>query len=245
MKYPVYTIDMASSYIHALRSDEPPLNPPDPIIRGEGFDRRNEIDEAVSKSLLEWKNLRSKASNAQARDGVEGQLSVAFFNATKFLHNSPEVLTDNDFWRYLAATHFFEFTEWRDQRTKDSVVSLNSFGAGSKSLTRDCVPFRMFERAYLADLIGERRGDLSFALIPGGDVWKSHILGVLNSLSPSISKVMLERVKKQELKTEIIRPLAKRLKRLRANVLFEILPEEDAILIIDRESQKSGDSIND
>lgn len=240
MKYPVATLEMAESYVLAMRSDTPPLNVPEPIMRGVGRDISRELDTKVVAALSKFKDLRKKATNAQAKDGVEGLLSIEFFNSIDFLHNAPDVLTDKDFWRYLSISHFYEFAEWREQRSKETPCSLDAFGAKQKGLTRDCVPFRMFQRAYLARLI-DNKNDLEYAKVAAGDIWKSHLLGVLNSLSPSISREILDRYLDGTLKTSSVRPLAKRLRKLRANVLFEVLPRDDAEFIVTREMDRAGD----
>jgi hypothetical protein len=240
MQYPVATLEMAENYVLQMRSENQPLNTPEPMMRGLGRSILNELELKVVKSMASFKDLKRNITNAQAKDGVEGILSIEFFNSIEFLHESPEVLTDKDFWRYLSINYFYEFAEWREQRTKDTPCHLDAFGAKKKGLTRDCVPFRMFQRAYLAKMISNSGNDLSYSMIAAGDIWKSHLLGVLNSLSPAISKEILDRYEDGALNTSVVRPLAKRLKKLRANVLFEVLPSEDAAFIISREIDRSA-----
>lgn len=142
---------------------------------------------------------------------------------------NPEVLTDRDFWRYLAIFHMYEFCEWRETRTKDP-CSPAAWGADSKSIDRDCVPYRMFNRALVArsvDLNSKKDG-MKYSRVASGDFWKSHVLRGDVAYAPAMTKVMLDLYEAKEINTNTVRSPIKNIGRLHANVFYEIFAAEDA-----------------
>ena len=147
-----------------------------------------------------------------------------------------DVLTDSDFWRFLSCHPFFEFIEWRDGES----CALASFGANAKRVNFDCVPYRMFNRALVAFSISEDEDDLDYVDVPGTDLWRSHILRVLNSYSSAMSQAILDKALAKELPTQILRETIKNLNRYRNNILFENLEYEEALALLELEIEKAN-----
>jgi len=210
-------------------------------LSGFGSDLRPSVDLVCSEFRETFAGLRSVTVSGSGRgaagirvddlgrDAIEGHLSCQVYEGLKDL--DPRVLTDPGFWRYLAVWEMFEYVQWRDGRDCD----LASFGAGANALTWDCVSRRMFVRGLIAY---EARGDESWhslARIAGTDVWRSHVLRVRTGESPILSSALLELWEKREIRTREVRDVAKRIKRLRSNVAFEIMDRSQIDSLLERQ----------
>lgn len=189
----------------------------------------------------EWKSLDlSKTKSDQGKDAIEGKLAVMLHKGFSALPGS--VLSDRDFWRYCAA-HMFELVEWRN----GAGCSLDNYGAKVASNVRECMPHRMFDRANIAYRGGIAAGDkdpYALAKFGASDVWRSHILRVLNGNAPIVAHEILSDVKGGRLKTDIVRPFIRNVRRVRANVLFELLDLQHARGLVDRETSRVLESLD-
>ena len=230
MSYPITTLHSYQTYINETRFGSSVVNKPDLIMRGTSEDFFQSVRPDLLKLLDKWKKqIKAIGDNAAKKEVVEAQLSSELFRS---LHKLPvTALTDSDFWRFLSCHYFFEFTLWRDGEN----CALASFGANANTVTYDCVPYRMFNRALVAFGISEDIDDLSYAEVPGTDLWRSHLLRVLNSFSSTMSQALLDKSVEKKLPTAIIREVVKRLRKNRANVFFEIISYEDASAMIEDE----------
>lgn len=204
-----------------------------------GDDWVEHVDQTLDLVISDWREEDlTKFKSDQKRDELEGRLSVNLYEA---LSEMPAtILTDRDFWRY-AACYLYEFILWR-QTTEKVTAQLPYFGAASNGLGRECVPHRMFDRAYVAQVGGraaKAADPFEMARFGAADVWKSHILRVANGNAPIVVHELLVDVKGGKLKTELVRPFVKNLRRVRANVLFEILDQPQARDLIDRERTRT------
>lgn len=202
----------------------------------EAEDFVDEIEEALERILTGWRSRdASKYTSDQARDELEGQLSAELHEG--IAHLPASVLTDKDFWRFCSA-YLYDFVVWR-QPSKTVTAFLPYFGAATNGLGRECVPHRMFDRAHIAKVGGDFAGDsdpYALARFGAADVWKSHVLRVANGNAPVVVREMLTDVKTGKLKTDVVRPFVKNLRRVRANVLFEVLDQHQARDLVDRET---------
>lgn len=232
MLYPVVTLNSLQNFLLEAEVEGLHIDPPTPVLRGSGED----FFAKYKKSLYELgKKLEQSTTRVKSKidpDEVEGKLSAEVFQL--FSKLPTEVLTDKDFWRFLSSSVFLSFIVWRDG-FDGALPSRASFGASSRSITMDCVPFRMFNRGLINyELTGSYQDD-SYAAIAGTDIWRSHILRVKTSLSVSVTRGILEKLESGNLPTGLIRPLAKRLKRIRSNVIFEVLDSDDGMELFDSE----------
>jgi hypothetical protein len=178
---------------------------------------------------------KARFTSGIARDRFEGSLAVQLHER---LREFPaRVLTDDDFWRYLAVRGLYEFIAWRDGQSSGS-PALASFGANSPRVNYDCVPFRMFVRADIASIVAESGPQdmdaMDISSVAGTDLWRSHILRSQSSFSPNYVRLLLEHHERGVLPALIVRDLAKRVKRVRSNVLIEALEAEDTRTMFDR-----------
>jgi len=97
----------------------------------------------------------------------------------------------------------------------------------------------MFNRALVAFSISEDEDNFDYALVPGTDLWRSHILRVLNSYSSAMSQAILDKALAKELPTQILRETIKNLNRYRNNILFETLEYDEALGLLELEIEKA------
>jgi hypothetical protein len=210
--------------------------------RGEDADGDYEAILDLLEEILEKWNAsdRIKIKSDQAKDATEGKLAVMIFAGLRSLPG--RVLSDRDFWRYCAA-YLYDLVEWRN----GNGCSLINYGASANAIGHDCMPHRMFERASIAHLGGVAAGDtdpFELAKFGASDVWRSHILRVLNGNAPVLVHEILTDVKEGNLKTEIVRPLIRDLRRVRANIVFELLDQSQARVLLDRERKRTLETLD-
>lgn len=239
MQYPTVSLHSYQRFINDYRQNSPLRDKPEGVLRGQGEDPSLRIRAELLRIVDEWKKSIKKIGDLSAKkEELEAELSSQLF---RILETLPvTMLTDSDFWRYLSSEYFFEFTLWRDGEN----CALASFGASSSTVNFDCVPFRMFNRGLIAFAITEDMNELDYAHIPGTDLWRSHILRVLTSYSPSMSQAILNEYKAGNLPTAVVRDVAKSLRKSRANVVFEVLDLGQSVEILNRELARTLASLN-
>ncbi len=239
VRYPVVRLVEAQRYVLRRQSGE--LGTGDlPEFEEEG-PKDAESLVPVTKSLTDrmtelHTDGKARFTSASARDTFEGSLAVQLHEQLREL--PPHVLTDDDFWRYLSVRGLYDFIAWRDGQGSGS-PALASFGASSPRVNYDCVPFRMFVRADIASIVAatgpESMDALQMSSIAGTDVWRSHILRSQSSFAPHYVRTLLEHLDRKLLPSTVVRDLAKRVKRVRSNVLIEALDVNDTTVMFDRE----------
>lgn len=235
MSYPITSLHSLQVYISNKRDGAGLVNKPEIVLRGTGDDSFEKVRKDVLTVLDTWKkSIKDIGDNAAQKEVLEAELSVEVFRALMDLQVAT--LTDSDFWRFLSCHYFYDFIEWRDG--KECAVA--SFGANANTVTFDCVPYRMFNRALIAYGISEDVTDLEYAKIPGTDLWRSHILRVMNSLSAPMTQAMLDRSVEKKLPTSVVREVVKRLRKNRANILFEMITYDEALEMLDFEIEKAN-----
>lgn len=236
----------ATSYLEGRRDGS--LGPHDlkVVTQGpEAEDLVDVVDDVLEDVLERWRNTNLEAhSSDQLRDQLEGDLSAELHSGLRQLPAS--VLTDRDFWRFCA-TYLYDFIVWRHKSTETLTALYPYFGVASGSLGFECVPLRMFDRAMIARLGGADTGSedvYALARFGARDVWASHILRVRTSYAPLVAHELLLDVRAGLLPTERIRLVAKNLKRVRSNVLFEVLDPLQARDMIDREAARAAAALD-
>jgi hypothetical protein len=243
VRYPTLSASAATAYIEERRAAEgaghsaviPPV-----VYAGSAPEAGPFIEQAIREFREEFTEVEVRSSTergkstreGKSKDGVEGLLSVGLYANLKDL--GAQVLTDPGFWRYLGCVEMFGFVKWRDGEN----CKPESFGAGSSFPTWDCVPLRMYVRARICAESGASNYE-EIASIPGTDLWRSHVLRVKTGNAPHLSVALAEAWKRGDLDTNSVREVAKSLKRLRSNVIFEVLDAGQAEQIIAAESAKT------
>lgn len=236
MGYPTLSRARTEEYVRGRREGALSDAPPEHELRGPDDDCFDAVEEALQDVIEKWHGLDPfKKKSDQARDKIEGELSVVLYKRFRDLPGT--ILSDRDFWRYCAA-RLYEIVEWRHGENG----SLANFGAKTNSISHECMPHRMFERAHIAFLGGEAVGDpdpFALARFGASDVWRSHLLRVLTGNAPVVAHEVLMDVKAGKLKTDLVREVVKNLKRVRANVLFEVLDQPQARELLDVETAQA------
>lgn len=234
MSHPTITLHAFQQFISDHRDPGVIPSKPEATLRGQGEDSYQKIKNSISSLIDSWKKqIKSIGDSSAKKEALEAEMSEKLY---KILSTLPmNVLTDSDFWRYLSCHPFFEFTEWRDGEN----CALASFGANANRVNFDCVPYRMFNRALVAFSISEDEDNFDYALVPGTDLWRSHILRVLNSYSSAMSQAILDKALAKELPTQILRETIKNLNRYRNNILFETLEYDEALALLELEIEKA------
>lgn len=239
VRYPVVRLVEAQRYVLRRQSGEL------------GVDDRPEFEEEGSsgdETLLPvvndladritdlYRSSKVRFTSGLARDRFEGSLAVQLHERLSAF--PARVLTDDDFWRYIAVRGLYEFISWRDGQSTGS-PALASFGANGPRVNYDCVPFRMFVRADIASIVaGSGPQDLDamdISSVAGTDLWRSHILRSQSSFSAHYVRLLLEHHERGVLPALVVRDLAKRVKRVRSNVFIEALESEEAQIMFERE----------
>ncbi len=176
-----------------------------------------ELGNAVSPSAA----ARHKATKSTP-DQVEGLLSLDLYDSLSDL--PARVLTDPDFWRYVAVEVVRDFVFWRD----GAGCSQASFGLSAARRIPDCVPLRMFNRAHLARSISTmgHYSDAQVCTAGGADFWQSHVLRVQNRFDSRLIGALVDAdVSGRMGNVQVLREVAKDVRRLRANFVLELQPD--------------------
>ena len=191
------------------------------------------LEDAWRSQIQHHSGKHSETKSAKLKkDEIEGALSVLLFSHLKDL--PPQVLTDPGLWRYLGTWCLFDFIAWRDGEK----CKLESFGAGSKTPTWACAPLRMFVRAKIC-AEGNAEDWESLCRVAGTDLWRSHILRVKTGNSPLVAKELVRAWQQGEVNTASVREVAKGLKRVRSNIVFEFLDDKQSRSIVGSEISKA------
>jgi Family of unknown function (DUF6339) len=172
------------------------------------------------------------------RDPVGGQFEVAACSEVhKGLPFDPDMLADQGFWSWLAVFEFRHLVEWRHGGESGIAVPANfGIGSGSENLL-----YRMWLRADVG--YDQSRNDpYELALRGDQDFWRSHIFrqgyGRCRTLARALVRYQFpDDSEAPKLKIKVVRELAKRLRKLHPNLVFDFLSEEDAGGLIEREAE--------
>jgi hypothetical protein len=157
----------------------------------------------------------------------------------RLVRQTSQILADDGFWRWLAVTHFRPIIE-RRHPAKQGPGNVQNFGIGS-------VVENFVYRVWLRGDIGldvDRHPEDPYVLARRGDqdFWRSHIFrqsyGACRVFARALVTFQYPCDGTQTLKTEQMRELAKRLRRLYANVVFEYLSFDEALDLIRYEADK-------
>jgi hypothetical protein len=233
-----YVLDRTSAQ-QALENESSSVKPE---TRGSGHPIPQDMIRGVVEALHE--ELRNLAPNGT----LPQQLGAEFERrAVSPVHQLIHRLTsadrgplyDDGFWRWLAVVHFRDIIKMRHP-SKDDRFNLNNFGLGPLS---DNFVYRVWLRGEIA-YDPERFPDDPYRLARLGDqdFWRSHIFRQSYATPRAFARAFLrfqfEETPEGRLQTKEIRELAKRLRRLYANVVFELLSEEEAFDLISKEAEK-------
>ena len=241
MRYPTMTAGDATTYLQAKRAGN--HMDVDSLARhkgaGDEFDGSflPPLREAMTKTMASFPEGIKTKSDAAA-NLFEGKASRALHEG---LPLDSEVLSDPEFWIWLAVTHFPDVVEWRYRFGKeDSVAQLANYGVSSRT---ENLLYRLWLRA---ELVLDADAADRYHLADAGqiDFYRSHLFrqGYANARNFARALLRFQYPKKSNptepnMKTAEIRELVKRLRRMRSNLFLEILPEEDCRAVIESEAE--------
>jgi hypothetical protein len=144
-----------------------------------------------------------------------------------------EVLADTAFWVWIAVGHFADIIEWR-YGSAPNPASFPNYGIvqGSENFL-----FRLWLRGDIG-FEPARSDPYELSKLGDIDIWRSHIVRQSYANAREIARALLllqsGMLGRDPLTQEGVRELAKQLKRVRANVVLEVLPRQSAIdLVLD------------
>lgn len=235
-RYPVIFAEDALRYLKARQLDDDSVRLED-IRRtsGTGNDVHSGPFEELRGKLLKLK--RKFPAKLRKKDPQGGKFES---DACAVVHAclagvDRHVLADHDFWTWLAVDCLADIVEWRFGTDGQPAQPAN-YGIGTRT---ENMLFRLWLRADL----GRAAGPDPYELAKSGDqdFWRSHLLRQSYANARSIVRSLLKLqagrmifgnkpVKKLAGGDEPdgVRMLAKRLKRMRANVVFEYLTPQQA-----------------
>lgn len=239
-RYPVIFAEDALRYLKARQFDDDSVRLEDiRHMSGSGDDISREPLVGLRERLLKLK--KKFPSKLRKRDPQGGKFES---DACAVVHSclskvDRQVLTDHDFWTWLAVDHLADIVEWRFGTDGQPAQPAN-YGIGTRT---ENMLFRLWLRADLGRVVGTDPYEL--AKSGDQDFWRSHLLRQNYANARCIAQSLLKlqsgrlvaagkRAKKLAGGDDPdgVRMLAKRLKRLRANVIFEYLTPQQADLLV-------------
>ena len=208
-------------------------------LRGSG----PKFDEQSLKGLADelYEVKKGYQPKLRSRDPAGGEFEAA---ACAIVHKNipadPNMLADAGFWLWLSITQFASLVDWR-HGGEEGKASPANFGIGG---IVENLLYRMWLRA---DIGFEPTALDPYELARKGDqdFWRSHIFrqgyGRCRRLSRMLIRYQFPTEKRNgpTLKTLEIRELAKRLRRLDPNLMYDYLDEREIFELIQKEALRA------
>lgn len=235
MRYPILSVTHGKEVVERLRAGEEIDIEQFVEYHGEG----DPIDLTSIHSMCNKLNeLRSKypetLRNKDPKGGQFEREGCVLVHAS--VPGDTEFISDFDFWRWLAVVELYNLVEWRFGVGK--TASLDNFGIGKSD---ENLLYRMWLRAEIG-LDESRENKYALALRGDQDFWRSHILRQRYAWSRPFARAFIrfqfsdENPDNPRLNIDQIRALAKRFKRLNANLFFEFLDERASYIAIEKQA---------
>lgn len=239
MRYPVVKAADARMYLIARRESQQ-LSPENLVqIRGEGPELDltfvNELRAGLTKLRGRFSKLKKGGDEAAEFEAAASELVHELVPAR------ASVIADSEFWLWLALVHFHDLIEWRYGSSQHG-ADWKNFGVGAAS---ENLLYRLWLRGELGydpvasdKYVLAKRGDIDF--------WRSHLFRQSYANAKAFAKALIrfqypyDDPAQPRLKIAVIRELVKRLRRLRANLVIELLDEPSATEIIRSEAEITG-----
>lgn len=234
MRYPSIRSADAKKHILAVRNNvDSQLTE---VTKGGGPELNQQFIEDLRLRLEE---IRPKTEGPLSKGSAAG----ATFEATaaaivhKTIPADAPMLADPEFWVWLSVIHFSDLIEWR-YGSNPSGAHLANYGIGAAG---ENFMYRLWLRGELGR--DESRKD-EYALTTRGDIdfWRSHLFRQGYANARVFARALIEfqypdaSPSKPRLKLAEIREVVKRLRRLRANLVFEVLDGEGSHKLLEREA---------
>lgn len=242
MRYVALKTDYAMVTLEALRRGEPVDEQRVLVFRGSGDD----VEPAVTRLAQVLNGIKAKYPRRLGRrDPAGGQFEAeACSEVHRALRFDPQTLGDYEWWTWLAVFHFRELVDWRHGGETGRAAPANfGIGNGSENLL-----YRMWLRAD-SGYDPTRSDPYELARRGDQDFWRSHVFrtayGRCRSLVRSLILYQFPDGSSREptLRTIEIRELAKRLRRLHANIFYEYLDTDSAYKLVSAEAERVKEAL--
>jgi len=242
MRYVALKSAHALETLEALRRAEPVDEQRTLVYRGSGRDIEDEVT-GLAKTLDE---IKSKyPARLRRRDPAGGDFEAkGCTEVHRALPFDPQMLGDYEWWMWLAVFRFRELVDWR-HGGESGVAAPANFGIGNGS---ENFLYRMWLRAD-AGYDPTRPDPYELARRGDQDFWRSHVFrqgyGRCRSLVRALIRYQFPdgSGSNPSLKTDEIRELAKRLRRLHPNVILEYLDEGTAYEVIRAQAERAKEAL--
>lgn len=205
--------------------------PPDGYVTRVGVPSVDDADLASRQLAGDLRDLMEDVVD----DGLAGaERSAAFLpRASDLAYErlrplAGDILTSQDFWRYLALVRLYEVIDWWYPAD-----SGDRWGTNPSQFNR-CMPLSLFVRGQVScELADEDRGVVDS--VNDVDVWTSHVVAVLYGTAPQLVveyfRVLVGWQSRgtgefSELRRDQLRELARLLTAARSNVVFDLASSE-------------------
>lgn len=239
MKYPVLTRDNVAHLAMLGRKERLAALKSLADERGEGDD----FDESHVLALGNQLGKLAKKLGDSPKKGTAKAIRLEA-DASAIVHAAlrkydDAIKMDLDFWTFIAFAYFDRFIGWRYNLDDGplSTGAVKNYGGGNR---QENLMFRLWCRAEL--VYDSTHADPYYIAKRGSiDFWRSHILrpryaSVRNFTRRFVLFQYPDGLKSERLPIAGIRELAKRLTRLKSNMVFEILDEHEMEKLLERES---------
>lgn len=230
-KYFVLSSDDARRFLRERDGDEPFLLAD--LQKQAGFG--DEIDESAFDGLLQELDMlkRQLPVKLKRRDRAGGAFER---QAAEHVHQamllmSNDVKGNPEFWIWLAVAKFAKIVEWRFG-ADDRQARAENYGVGKPA---ENLLYRLWLRGDIGYLPGHQD---PYELVREGDqdLWRSHIIrqgyGNGRAVVHALLRLQAGKLGRKQLDVDGIRELAKRLRRIRANVIVELLSPASADALV-------------
>lgn len=244
MRYVALKSQHALETLEALRRGEPVDEARVVELRGSGGDVEPVLPD-LARRLYEIKSRYPQRLRRRdpAGGAFEGEACPEMHRGLPF---DPRMLADYEWWTWLGVFHFRELVDWRHGSETTGAAPTN-FGIGNGS---ENFLYRMWLRAD-AGYDPRRTDPYELARRGDQDFWRSHVFrqgyGRCRALVRALVLYQFPDGSSGNptLKTNEIRELAKRLRRMHPNVVFECLSDEDACVLVRCEGERAKQMVTE
>jgi len=256
-EYPVTTLRQAQQYMNAVQGGKKSEVDVTPYVgqRGEGDGGVEDAVRGLAEDLEDYSDEFAKSSfDSHAR-------SIVHRNLTEL---DDEVLVDGDFWRYLSSVRFHYIVAARHPKSSKSRAAngidgnWKNYGAYNTSVVESLF-YRLYVGADSTYLDGGEGDPYDLSYAADVDLWQAHIVRVLSGDNPTYARNLVKWFLNREAfyaspavqpltagfpslqnpKTDHLRDLVKRVRRLRSNLIHEILDDEEMYDMFEQEARES------
>lgn len=230
MKKPVISQADMHEYVNSLREGKP--IDIKVAFAGDENTIASELIESFVTSLIDLRDTCAKGITKTKDKKYSEFEKAASPLVLTFLRSLPiSCQFDPGFWSYLSY-RVTEVITWR-YPPNDAEGWAKNFVASHTS--SDFVD-GFLPRLAIKGLISE--GSPSSTELTQQDFWRSHVLRVKTGFSRTVSQAFAEAVVRDEIAVEKQRSMAKSIRAIRSNVIFEILDPAQAKTIVDKAKQR-------